>query len=63
MNRIPTCGLFFNLHREAPFLLSTHNTYYNDMRGAYYVQEKYTLTWKGGPLHMMANPHPPWSLA
>jgi hypothetical protein len=26
-------------------------------------KKKCTLTWKGGPLLMVAKPHPPWSLA
>ncbi len=63
MNRILTCGLFFNLHRESPDLSGMHNTYYNDITGANYVQEK-MYPWKGSPLFMEAsNPHPPWSLA
>jgi hypothetical protein len=26
-------------------------------------KKRNTLTWKGGPLLMVANSHPPWSLA
>jgi hypothetical protein len=64
MNQIPMYGLFLTC-TESLLFYQAHaiHTYNDDITGVYYVQEKYTLTRKGGPLFMVVNPHTLWSLA
>jgi hypothetical protein len=54
----------FNLHRESPFFYQTHTIHIITISRVHVIyKRKYTPSWKGGPLFMVENPYPPWSLA
>jgi hypothetical protein len=59
----PDAWFIFNLYRESSFYRA--HTMRNITISRVYIiyKKKCTLTWKGGPLLMVAKPHPPWSLA
>ncbi len=63
MNWIPTCGLFLTCTESLLFSYQALTIYIITISRARIIYKKRNaLTWKGGPLFMVANPHPPWSL-
>jgi hypothetical protein len=61
---IPSCGLFLTCTQSLLFYKALTTQDIIISKCVLSARKKiYILTWKGGPFFMVANPHPPWSIA